>query len=54
MVFEYILKEKGMDPDKDMSIDRSIDLSGGELCPRNTKSREFPGSKGRDARLSVE
>lgn len=26
MVFEYILKEKGMDPDKDMSIDRSIDF----------------------------
>lgn len=26
MVFEYILKEKGMEPDKDMSIDRSIDF----------------------------
>ena len=26
MVFEYILKEKGMNPDKDMSIDRSIDF----------------------------
>ena len=26
MVFEYILKEKGMDPDTDMGIDRSIDF----------------------------
>ena len=26
MVFEYILKEKGMDPEKDMNIDRSIDF----------------------------
>ena len=26
MVFEYILKQHGMDPDKDMNIDRSIDF----------------------------
>ena len=26
MVFEYILKEKGIDPDKDVNIDRSIDF----------------------------
>lgn len=26
MVFEYILKERGLDPDKDMNIDRSIDF----------------------------
>lgn len=26
MVFEYILKQKGIDPDKDMNIDRSIDF----------------------------
>lgn len=26
MVFEYILKKHGMDPDKDMNIDRSIDF----------------------------
>lgn len=26
MVFEYILKEQGMDPEKDMNIDRSIDF----------------------------
>ena len=26
MVFEYILKKHGMDPDTDMNIDRSIDF----------------------------
>ncbi len=26
MVFEYILKQKGIDPDKDLNIDRSIDF----------------------------
>ena len=26
MVFEYILKEKGIDPEKDLSIDQSIDF----------------------------
>ena len=26
MVFEYILKQKGIDPDQDLNIDRSIDF----------------------------
>ena len=38
MVFEYILKENGLDPAKDLSIDQSIDF-GSTAAKENSRRR---------------